>query len=102
MDIPDTWRAYQCGDYFGSPLAMTGAWDADAQIWYVEPAEGLVEDANRGFLIIGRPGVDGITWGYRKGRPGIWVHYPLEDRFEHIADSATALHERWRSGQILL
>ena len=66
MDVPQEWRSYNCDDYFLSPLSEGGWWDEPAQCWYIEPADRVLEDARRDFLIIGRPGVDGIQWGYRK------------------------------------
>jgi hypothetical protein len=63
MNVPEQWRSYNCGDYCLSPLAVTGWWDRDGQCWYIEPAERVYEDPVREFLVIGRPGVDGIEWG---------------------------------------
>ena len=41
MDVPEKWRAYNCEDYFLSPLSQTGWWDPDGECWYIEPAERL-------------------------------------------------------------
>jgi hypothetical protein len=100
MDIPEAWRLYDCKDYFQSSLAAQGWWDEEAQYWFIEPSERLHEDGTREFLIIGGPGVDGIKWGYRRGHPGIWAHYPIEDEFVLLADSASDLQEGCRSGRI--
>jgi hypothetical protein len=100
MDIPDKWRAYDCSDYFRSLLAETGWWDEGGQCWYIEPAERIYEDQSREFLVIGRPGVDGIEWGYRRDHEGVWAHYPIEDVFVLIADSAVRLRDGYSSGAI--
>ena len=100
MDVPQKWIAYECSDYFLSPLSETGWWDPDGQCWYIEPADRVSEDPWRGFLVIGRPGVDGIEWGYRMGKPGIWAHYPVEDEFRLLAESASDLRDGYSSGRI--
>lgn len=100
MGVPEKWQAYDCSDYFQSPLAELGWWDQRGQCWYIETAGGVCEDVARGFLVIGRPGVDGIEWGYRRGHQGIWAYYPVEDAFVLIARSADALREGYDSGRI--
>jgi hypothetical protein len=100
MEVPEKWRAYNCGDYFQSPLSETGWWDSEGQCWYIDRAENIREDPLRDFLIIGRPGVDGIEWGYRRGRSGIWAHYPVEGDFRLVADSVSALRGGYGSGRV--
>jgi len=73
MNIPDKWRVYECTDYFESALAMHGYWDERSQIWVIEPIERVEERTDCKFLQIGRPGVDGIGFGYRLGQSGIWA-----------------------------
>ena len=99
---PNAWRAYSCDDYFASGLAETGWWDEDAQYWLIEPAARMVEDVALRFLDIGGPGVDGIRWGYRRGRAGVWAHYPIEGEFVRLADTAMDLMDRWRAGTLML
>ncbi len=100
MEVPPELRAYACDDYFASPLAETGWWDAAGQCWYIEPSERIREDHVRDFLVIGTAGSDGIEWGYRKNHPGIWAYYPIDDSFVFLTDSATALRDGYSSGQI--
>jgi hypothetical protein len=100
MDTPEKWRGYECSDYFQSPLAEHGWWDDEGQCWYIQPAGNLREDTGRELLIIGGPGVDGIEWGYRKGRAGVWAHYAIEDRFVLLTGSASDLREGYSSGRI--
>ena len=100
MEVPEKWHRYDCEDYFRSPLAEHGWWDDEGQYWYVEPAQRLRENSAREFLVIGGPGVDGIEWGYRRGRQGIWAHYPIEDEFLLLARSASDLREGYSSGRI--
>lgn len=100
MDVPESWRAYECLDYCQSPLSETGWWDEGGQCWYIEPADRVHEDGALALLVIGRPGVNGIEWGYRRGHHGIWAHYPAERSFVLLAASAADLREGYSSGRI--
>jgi hypothetical protein len=102
MDVPEKWRGYECSDYFRSPLAEDGWWDGGGQYWYIEPARNLVEDLTLEFLVIGGPGVDGIRWGYRRRRPGVWAHYPIENEFVLLASTASELRVGYSSGRIIV
>lgn len=57
-------------------------------------------DDSLSMLVIGRPGVDGLVWGYRKTHPGIWVYYPVDDEYRLIAATVADLHEGYSSGRI--
>ena len=100
MDVPEKWHSYDCADYFQSTLSEKGWWDEEGQCQYIEPADRVFEDYAREFLVIGRPGVDGIQWGYRKGHAGIWAHYPIENTFVLLADTASNLRAGFHSGRI--
>jgi hypothetical protein len=100
MDIPAKWRVYECDDYFASSLAETGWWDEEGKCWYIERAARIYEDEGREFLVIGRPGVDGIEWGYRREHHGVWAHYPIDDVFVRVAESAVSLRDGYSSGAI--
>jgi hypothetical protein len=102
MQVPTQWREYPCDDYFASDLAHKGWWDPAGQCWYIEPAARVFEDSARAFLVIGRPGVDGIAWGYRKAHPGVWAYYPIDDSFTLLAESAAALHDGYSTGRIVV
>jgi hypothetical protein len=101
MDVPKRWCAYQCEDYFSSPLAVEGFWDESGQVWLIEPAERVEEEPDAGFLQIGRPGVDSIGFGYRKGYPGFWAFHRMVDRdFQFLAPSVQEFMEGWFAGRI--
>ncbi|MFN0252070.1 MAG: hypothetical protein ACKV2T_34660 [Kofleriaceae bacterium] len=76
----------------------SGYWDEDSQIMLVLPARERVVRAD--FLVMGRPGVDGIEFGYRRGKTGIWAFYPMEDRFVRVATTTADLIDRYTSGRI--
>jgi hypothetical protein len=100
MDVPDKWKSYPCEDYLHSALSKEGFWDEGGQLWLIEPEERVEEEAKAEFLQVGRPGVDSIGFGYRKGKPGFWAYYPMEDEFRYLAASLLLFLEGWLSGAI--
>ena len=100
MTAPADWSHYRCDDYFNSDLPRCGWWDEASQCQYIEPVRHLVEREEKRFLVIGRPGVDGIEWGYRSGLEGVWAYYPIDDAFVWLAPSAADLREGYASGRI--
>jgi hypothetical protein len=99
MNAADALR-YDCAEYFDSPWSREGLWDDGAQLWLLEPSTRAEEHAEIGFLEVGRPGVDGIGFGYRRDKPGLWAYHPMERRFEWLAPSLTALVDGWQAGRI--
>lgn len=91
---------YQCADYLSSAWAEAGLWDEDAQLWLIEPRSRLEEHDQIGFLQVGRPGVDGIGFGYRSGHNGFWAYYPMEQRFQLLAPSLSEFVKGWAARTI--
>ena len=101
MDIPKQWLDYPCADYFSSALANGGYWHEFGQLWLIEPANRVEEDVGAGFLQIGRPGVDSIGFGYRKGLSGFWAFHRMVDQdFQYLAPTVHDFLARWLSGEI--
>jgi hypothetical protein len=100
MDVPEKWRAYSCEDYFSSPLSVHGYWDEPGELWLIEPCERVEEELDAEFLQVGRPGVDRIGFGYRKGHSGLWAYHRVELRFQYLAESVMQLLDGWLSGRI--
>jgi hypothetical protein len=100
MDVPEHWGPYSCADYYSSQLAAHGYWDEPGQLWTIEPAERVEEDAEAEFLQVGRPGCDNIGFGYRRGQPGLWAYHRMERRFQYLAPSVQLLLDGWLSGKI--
>ena len=101
MDVPQQWREYSCEDYFASPLAVHGHWDAGGQFWYIEPAERVREDTEAQFLQIGSPGVDSIGFGYRKGVAGFWALHRMEGgKVQYLAPTVLQFLDEWLAGAI--
>jgi hypothetical protein len=99
--LPGRWEAFNCADYFESSLAVRGCADATGFI-FVLPRQEVYEYDELGLLVIGSPGCDGIVWGYRRGRMGIWAWYPTDREFVPVAASVEDLVEGWTIGRISL
>lgn len=95
MDIPVQFKGYQCAEYFDQ--FSHGVWSESEQMWLIIPADDVVDRG--GFLVIGRAGVDGIEFGYRREAEGIWAH-PVDSDFKHVASSVGALVQGWLGGAI--
>ncbi|MGC1275642.1 MAG: hypothetical protein WBC44_18185 [Planctomycetaceae bacterium] len=100
MEVPVQWREYSCADYFNSSLSDDGFWDEPGQLWLIEPNGRVEEVVEANFLQVGRPGVDGIGFGYRKGHVGFWAYHPVVDEFQHLAPSVQEFLEGWFDGRI--
>jgi hypothetical protein len=101
MEVPELWRDYPCADYFSSPLASDGYWDEPGQLWLIEPCERVEEERAAEFLQVGRPGVDSIGFGYRKGQPGFWAMHRMEGgEFQYLASSVQEFLDGWFAGSI--
>ncbi len=101
MEVPERWRCYPCEDYFSSPLATSGYWDEPGQLWLIEPCERVEEAVDAEFLQVGRPGLDSIGFGYRKGHAGFWAFHRMVDReFQHLAPTVQEFLADWFAGRI--
>jgi len=69
-------------------------------MWLIVSADEVIEEPEREFLVVGRAGVDGITFGYRRGHDGLWAHYSIEHDFQFVAPTVSALVEGWFGGTI--
>ena len=100
MDIPQPFTEYRCADYFASDTFTRGVWDEQSQIWVIVAAADVVEHPELEFLVVGRPGCDGIEFGYRKGLDGLWAYYPIGREFTLVAPSISTLVGGWLEGSI--
>jgi hypothetical protein len=100
MKIPDQFKDYNCREYFNSQKFARGFYDERAGFWTVYADTNIREHPELEFLAVGGPGCDGLEWGYRKGHPGLWVFYPIEQRFELLAPTLAELFDGWYSGRI--
>jgi hypothetical protein len=102
MSMPYDFQGYPCEDYFNSAEFIKGHWDESAQLWFTEPADKVAERPELDFLVIGRPGCDGIEFGYRRNASGLWAYRPIERKFTFIAPDVAALLSGWYSGEVRL
>lgn len=79
---------------------MDGLWDELAQLWVLEPLFRVAELRDVAFLQVGRPGADGIVFGYRSGEDGLWAYYPVEERFQFLAPSLDEFVNGWSARTI--
>jgi hypothetical protein len=68
--------------------------------WTIRPRVEYKYDAQRRWLCIGGPGVDGIEFGLLKGQKGVFAYYPIDGQYVFKASTATELISRWLSGAI--
>jgi len=97
---PRRWREYHCQDYFASKWAKKGCWDEPSQLMLILPADEVEERPELSFVVVGRPGVDGIEFGYRKGYEGVWAYYPTDGEFVLMARSVDKLATGWQAGNL--
>ncbi len=100
IDVPERFRQFSCGEYFGSPHFRRGVLLPEAQLQVVYPESQLRLACGNTFLAVGSAGADGIEFGYRVGCEGLWAFHPAEPRFQYVASSVQQLVEGYRSGAI--
>jgi hypothetical protein len=77
-----------------------GVYCQETQYWIVRPVDEWEEIDRTGWISIGGPGVDGIQFCCHPEHEGIHTYYPIERRFELVAETVTDLVDRWHSGRI--
>jgi hypothetical protein len=100
MKLPERWHAYPCDDYFGEGWCERGHFDELSQTWVIVPLTEVYEKAQLEFLAVGRSGLGGIDFGYRKGQSGLWAFYPIEREFKFMASTVAELVEAWCSHRL--
>ena len=102
MQIPGKYSDYNCQDYFLSRKFRAGVYSEVEQLWLIIPIREVRENRGINFLVIGRPGLDGIEFGYRKNEKGLWAYYPLENEFRLLAQDLEELVSGWLDGNIFV
>ena len=72
------------------------------QYWVIRPQAEWEYDAEREWLCLGGPGVDGLEFGIRKGQAGVFAYYPIDDDYVQKAPSVPELIRGLLDGSILL
>ncbi len=88
----------EAAEYFAS--FSDGRWDEAGKYGFIYSRQQarISKDGER--LYIGRAGVDGIEFVFRRGSPGIWAYYPIDGDYMLKADTMTSFEEGWRAGEI--
>ena len=100
INVPQRFAQFGCSEYFGSPGFRSGVFIPAAQLQVVYPESQLRLACGNSFLVIGSAGADGIEFGYRQEREGLWAFHPSESRFQFVASSVQQLVVGYRSGAI--
>jgi hypothetical protein len=100
MEISERFNDYRCADYFASDKFTRGVWDGQSKLWVIVAADEVVERSELEVLVVGRPGCDGIEFGYRKEHDGLWAYYPIGRELTLVAPSVSPLVEGWLGGSI--
>jgi hypothetical protein len=88
-----------CEEYFSDFAG--GRFDAESQLWFILPREQTSIDAKRGDFIVGSAGCDGIDFCFRRGHPGVWAYYPIDQDWVLKANSMAELERRWLDGSVV-
>jgi hypothetical protein len=71
-----------------------------AQQWMVRPVSEWELHEEDGWLDVGGPGVDGISWALRRGEDGVFAYYPIEREFVWKAADGASLLSAWQHGTL--
>ncbi len=93
----DRWKP-ACNEYFENYAG--GIYDEEAYLQLILPRDKLEIDDERGDLIVGHAGIDGIYFCFREGRGGIWSYYGIDH--EHVLKATTLkdLVDGWKDGTL--
>lgn len=98
--MPARWAPYHCEEYFSGGWSVRGHFDELSQASVVLPLREAYEDLEIPLLVVGRPGVDGIDFGYRSGFTGLWAWVPMQRDYRLMAPTLDELVRGWCSGSL--
>ena len=98
--VPRRWIDYRCDDYFHEGWAERGHLHEPSQTLAICPLAEAYEIADIEFFAVGRSGWDGIDFGFRKGRSGLWAFRPIDRDFKFMAATVAELVEGWCSSRL--
>jgi len=85
-------------DLLGAPVE--GFYSENEKYWTIRTRCEWKHDPDREWICLGGPGVDGIEFGVRKGRVGVFAYYALDAEFIVKAESVPELIHGWTNGSI--
>ena len=77
-----------------------GIYDPTAFLDWIYKVGDVRESDDGDELYIGRPGVDGIEFVYRRGSGAIWAYHPMESRWQLLADDIKKFERGWKAGEL--
>ena len=89
-----------CDAYFAR--FASGVYDTFNHLQLILPADRAYVVADRGDLVIGHAGVDGIEFCFRKGMPGVHAWYGIECEHRLVARDLDDLLRRWNDRSLTL
>ncbi len=98
MDAEPRFSEYPCEEYLSSTLSKNGYYSEASYTQVIVPIFETYELREVEFLAVGRSGADGIDFGYRKGKSGIWAYYPIDNEFKYMSPSLSEFVPAWVSG----
>ncbi|MHA3978697.1 hypothetical protein ACW9UR_13515 [Halovulum sp. GXIMD14794] len=79
-----------------------GVYDTFNHLHLILPADRAYVVAERGDLVVGHAGVDGIEFCFRRGIPGVFAWYGIEAEHRLVAEDLDALLRCWNDRTIKL
>ncbi|MDD1795776.1 hypothetical protein LRP50_21890 [Enterovibrio sp. ZSDZ42] len=89
---------YDCNGYLSK--YEDGYYSRESYLQLVLPVSEASINSVHQHLIIGHAGADGVEFCFRFQKTGIWAFYPIENRFEKIANNIEQLIEGWCNNTI--
>lgn len=96
------YEGFNAEEYFTNKRFFAGIYDNESHLQLILPEEEIYIFSTEDFLVIGRPGVDGIEFGFRKNQEGIWAYYPIDQRFSLVAANIAELVRGWYAGNVAI
>ena len=73
---------------------------AIGQSFFLYPVEQVRISANGQTLYIGRRGHEGIEFALRRGTPGVWAWYPIDNDWREMTDTVADLVAQGATGSL--
>jgi len=89
-------------EYAVARFPVGGYFSQATQYWVLRPVTEWALHEEDGWLDVGGPGVDGISWALKRGEDGIFAYYPISADFVWKAADAASLVSGWEAGHIKL
>jgi len=87
-------------EYAVARFPVSGYFSQATQYWVLRPVTEWALHEEDGWLDVGGPGVDGISWALKRGEDGIFAYYPIGGEFVWKAAGAASLLSGWEAGTV--